>query len=99
VRFGIADMAVQIEAARLLCHRAAIAADRGLPHGREASMAKLYATEACTRVVERALHYHGAVGFMSDSPIQRYYRDCKVFELGEGSSELQRNMIARELGL
>jgi alkylation response protein AidB-like acyl-CoA dehydrogenase len=99
VRFGIADMAVQIEAARLLCHRAAVAADRGLPHGREASMAKLYATEACTRVVERALHYHGAAGFLSESPIQRYYRDCKVFELGEGSSELQRNMIARELGL
>jgi alkylation response protein AidB-like acyl-CoA dehydrogenase len=99
VRFGIADMAVQIEAARLLCHRAAIAADRGLAHGREASMAKLFASEACTRIVERALHYHGAAGFMSDSPIQRYYRDCKVFELGEGSSELQRNMIARELGL
>jgi alkylation response protein AidB-like acyl-CoA dehydrogenase len=99
VRFGIADMAVQIEAARLLCHRAAIAADRGLPHGREASMAKLYATEACTRIVERALHYHGAAGFMSSSPIQRYYRDCKVFEFGEGSSELQRNMIARGLGL
>jgi len=99
VRFGIADMAVQVEAARLLCHRAAIAADRGLPHGREASMAKLYATEACTRIVERALHYHGAAGFMSESPIQRYYRDCKVFELGEGSSELQRDMIARELGL
>ncbi len=99
VRFGIADMAVRIEAARLLCHRAAIAADRGLPHGREASMAKLYATEACTHIVERALHYHGASGYLSDSPIQRYYRDCKVFELGEGSSELQRNMIARELGL
>ncbi len=99
VRFGIADMAVQIEAARLLCHRAAIAADRGLPHSREANMAKLYATEACTRIVERALHYNGAAGFMSESPIQRFYRDCKVFELGEGSSELQRDMIARELGL
>jgi butyryl-CoA dehydrogenase len=99
VRFGIADMAVQIEAARLLCHRAAIAADRGLAHSREANMAKLYATEACTRIVERALHYGGAAGFMSDSPIQRFYRDCKVFELGEGSSELQRDMIARELGL
>ena len=99
VRFGIADMAVQLDAARLLCHRAAMAADRGLPHSREASMAKLYATEACTRIVERALHYHGAAGFMSESPIQRYYRDCKVFELGEGSSELQRNMIAHELGL
>ncbi len=99
VRFGIADMAVQIDAARLLCHRAAIAADRGLPHGREANMAKLFATEACTRIVERALHYHGAAGFMSESPIQRFYRDCKVFELGEGSSELQRDMIARELGL
>jgi alkylation response protein AidB-like acyl-CoA dehydrogenase len=99
VRFGIADMAVQIEAGRLLCHRAAIAADRGLPHGREANMAKLYATETCTRIVERALHYNGAAGFMSESPIQRFYRDCKVFELGEGSSELQRDMIAREIGL
>ena len=99
VRFGVADMAVQLDAARLLCHRAAIAADRGLPHDREASMAKLYATEACTRIVERALHYHGASGFMSESPIARYYRDCKVFELGEGSSELQREMIARGLGL
>ncbi len=99
VRFGIADMATQIEASRLLCHRAAIAAERGLAHGREASMAKLFATEACTKIVERALHYHGASGFMSESPIQRYYRDCKVFELGEGSSELQRNMIAGELGL
>lgn len=99
VRFGLADMAVRIEAARLLCHRAALAADRGLPHGREASMAKLYATEACTQIVERALHYHGAAGFMADSPIQRFYRDCKVFELGEGSSELQREMIARELGI
>jgi alkylation response protein AidB-like acyl-CoA dehydrogenase len=97
VGFGIADMATQIEASRLMCHRAAIAADRGLPHAREASMAKLFATEACTKIVERALHYNGAAGFMSESPIQRYYRDCKVFELGEGSSELQRNMIAREL--
>ncbi|MBW2242155.1 MAG: acyl-CoA dehydrogenase family protein [Deltaproteobacteria bacterium] len=99
VRFGIADMAVQIEASRLLCHRAAIAADQGLPHGREANMAKLFATEACTKIVERALHFHGAAGFMSESPIQRFYRDCKVFELGEGSSELQRDMIAREIGL
>lgn len=99
VRFGITDMATQIEAARLLCHRAAIAADRGLPHGREASMAKLFATEACTRITERALHYHGATGFMSESPVQRFYRDCKVFEFGEGSSELQREMIARELEL
>lgn len=97
VSFGIADMATQIEAARLMCHRAAIAADRGLPHSREASMAKLFATEACTKIVERALHYNGAAGFMSESPIQRYYRDCKVFELGEGSSELQRSMIARDV--
>ena len=81
VRFGISDMAMQIEAARLLCHRAAIAADRGLSYSREASMAKLFATEACTKIVERALHYNGAAGFMTDSPIQRYYRDCKVFEL------------------
>lgn len=97
VSFGIADMATQIEASRLMCHRAAIAADRGLPHSQEASMAKLFATEACTKIVERALHYNGASGFMSESPVQRYYRDCKVFELGEGSNELQRNMIAREV--
>lgn len=99
VRFGIADMAVQIEVGRLLCHRAAIAGDRGLPHGLGANMAKLFATEACTKIVERALHYNGASGFMSESPIQRFYRDSKVFELREGSSELQRDMIARELGL
>ena len=97
VGFGIADMATQIEAARLMCHRAAIAADRGLPHSREASMAKLFATEGCTKIVERALHYNGASGFMTESPVQRFYRDCKVFELGEGSNELQRNMIAREI--
>ncbi|MCP5069238.1 MAG: acyl-CoA dehydrogenase, partial [bacterium] len=82
VRFGIADMATQIEASRLLCHRAAIAADQGHAHSREANMAKLFATEACTRIVERALHFHGAAGFMTESPIQRLYRDCKVFELG-----------------
>ena len=97
VGFGIADMATQIEAARLMCHRAAVAADRGLSHSREASMAKLFATSACTKIVERALHYNGAAGFMSESPVQRYYRDCKVFELGEGSNELQRNMIARDV--
>lgn len=99
VRFAVADMAVQVEAARLLCHRAAVAADRGLPHAREASMAKLFATEACTRIAERAIHYHGAAGFLAESPVARFYRDCKVLELGEGPSELQREMIARELGL
>ncbi len=61
--------------------------------------AKLFATQACTRITERALHYHGATGFMSDSPVQRFYRNCKVFEFGEGSSELQREMIAPGLGL
>jgi len=60
-------------------------------------MAKLFATEACTKIVERALHFNGVSGFMSESPIQLYYRDCRVFVLGEGSSELQRNMIARDV--
>lgn len=60
---------------------------------------ELFATEACTKIVERALHYNGAAGFMTDSPIQRYYKNCKVFELSKGSSELQRNMIAWEIGL
>lgn len=97
VRFTLADMATQLEAAWQLTLSAARLVDRGQPHGPEASMAKLFSTEACTRVCERALHLSGAQGYMMESEAQRYYRDCKVLELGEGTSEIQRETIARML--
>ena len=97
IRFTLADMATQIEASWRLTEHAARVADAGHPHDREASIAKLFATEACTKICERALHLGGAQGYMTESPVQRFYRDCKVLELGEGSSEIQRETIARTL--
>ena len=85
VRFTLADMATRLEAGWQLCLHSARLADAGLPHDKEASMAKLFATEACTWVCERALHLSGAQGYMSESPVQRFYRDCKVLEIGEGT--------------
>jgi len=98
-QFKLADMDTMIQAARLLTYRAAWLADRGLPHIKEASQAKLFATEACTRICGEAMQIHGAYGYMMDSPIQRYYRDTKVLEIGEGTSEIQRGIIAKQLGL
>ncbi len=97
VRFTLADLATELEAGWQLTLSAARLADSGRPHGPEAAMAKLFATEACTRACERALHLSGAQGYMLESPAQRYYRDCKVLELGEGTSEIQRETIARML--
>lgn len=98
VRFTIADMATRLEAAWRLTLHAARLADAGLAHDCEASMAKLFATESCTYVCERALHLCGAQGYMRASPAQRFYRDCKVLELGEGTSEIQRETIYRHIG-
>lgn len=95
----LADMATAIEAARVLTLKAAWKAARGEPHALEASQAKLFATEACTRVTEQALQIHGGSGYAMESPVQRFYRDCKVLEIGEGTSQIQRNTIARQLGL
>lgn len=99
VAWMLADMHASIEAARLLTWQAAWKAARGERHVLEASRAKLFATETCTRVAERALQIHGAYGYAMDSPVQRFYRDCKLLEIGEGTSEIQRNTIARQLGL
>jgi len=99
VRFTLADIATRLEAAWQLTLHAARLIDAGLPFDREASMAKLFASEACTWVCERVLHLSGAQGYMRESPAQRFYRDCKVLELGEGTSEVQREMIARSLGV
>ncbi|MFQ5479279.1 MAG: acyl-CoA dehydrogenase family protein [Candidatus Binatia bacterium] len=97
VRFTLADMATRSEAAWQLTLVAARLADAGQPHDKAASMAKLFASETATWVCERALHLCGAQGYMRESPAQRFYRDCKVLELGEGTSEIQRETIARYL--
>jgi len=93
VRFTLADLAAQLAAARALVYGAAGRLARGRSFDVEASIAKLVASEAATRIAERALHLHGAQGYMADSAAQRHYRDCKVFEWGEGANELQREMI------
>lgn len=99
VRFTLADMATRLEAAWQLTLHAARLIDAGQPFDREASMAKLFASESCTWACERALHLCGAQGYMRESGAQRFYRDCKVLELGEGTSEIQRETIARHLGI
>jgi len=99
IQHKLADMDTAIQAARLLTYKAAWLADRGEPHVKEASQAKLFASETCTRTTEQALQIHGAYGYVMDSPLQRFYRDTKVLEIGEGTSEILRNVIARQLGL
>jgi short/branched chain acyl-CoA dehydrogenase len=97
IQFKLADMATQVEAARLLTWQAAARIDRGLPPGMHASMAKLHASEVATWCAGQAVQVHGGLGFMEESPVARYYRDAKVGEIGEGTSEVQRILIAREL--
>ena len=97
IRFTLADMATRLEAAWQLCLYSARLADANRPHDQEASMAKLFATETCTWACERALHLCGAQGYMKESPVQRFYRDCKVLEIGEGTSEIQRETIFRQM--
>ena len=98
IRFTLAEMATRLEAAWQLTLHTARVADAGHRHDREASMAKLFASETCTWVCERTLHLCGAQGYMRESAAQRFYRDCKVIELGEGTSEIQRETIARLMG-
>ncbi len=96
-QFKLADMAVGIEAARLLTYRAAALMDRGLRCTKEASIAKLFASQACNRTVYDALQIHGGNGFIREFPIERYFRDARVTEIYEGTSEIQRLIIAREV--
>lgn len=91
----LADMATQVEAARWLVYRAAWLADQGLPYRKEAAMAKLYASEAANRVASASVQVHGGYGWMRESRIARFYSDAKILEIGEGTSEIQRNIIAR----
>jgi len=99
VAFKLADMAVEIEAGRQLVLRAAWLKDQGRPFALEAAMAKLYTGELSHRVVNHALQIHGGYGFMEEFAIARLYRDQKILEIGEGTNEVQRLVIARLLGL
>jgi alkylation response protein AidB-like acyl-CoA dehydrogenase len=104
IQFKLADMATEIEAARLLTYQAAWLADRAIASGdhparytRESSMAKLYAGEVAVRVANEAVQIHGGYGFIKDYPAEKYYRDVKLCTIGEGTSEIQRLVIARQL--
>jgi short-chain 2-methylacyl-CoA dehydrogenase len=99
VQFKLADMATEIEAARGLVHKAAWLKDRGRPFAQQAAIAKLYTGELARRVCNESLQVHGGYGFMDEYPISRFYRDAKVLEIGEGTNEIQRLVIARGLGL
>jgi alkylation response protein AidB-like acyl-CoA dehydrogenase len=97
VQWMIADSKTELEAAKLLVYRAAIEADRSDRYSLEASMAKLYASEAATRACNRALQVHGGYGYTREFPVERHLRDAKLCEIGEGTSEVQRMIIARNL--
>jgi short-chain 2-methylacyl-CoA dehydrogenase len=99
VQFHFADMATEIEAGRALVHKAAWLKDEGRDFAREAAMAKLYTGELSHRVANAALQIHGGYGYMEESAIARLYRDQKILEIGEGTNEVQRMVIARHLGL
>jgi hypothetical protein len=93
----LADLAVEVEAARLLTLRAAYGKDQGRPVMREASMAKVFASEVAVRCATKAVQVHGGYGYTREFPVERFYRDAKLCEIGEGTSEVQRMMIARHL--
>ena len=99
IQFKLADMATEIEAGRSLVYKAAWLKDQGRPFAREAAMAKLFTGELSNRVANAALQIHGGYGYMEEAAVSRLYRDQKILEIGEGTNEVQRMVIARHLGL
>lgn len=97
IQFMLADMAMEIEAARLLVYNAARLKLAGQPFSKEAAMAKLYASEVAMRATNHAIQIHGGYGYTKDFPVERYMRDAKLCEIGEGTSEIQRTVIARHI--
>jgi alkylation response protein AidB-like acyl-CoA dehydrogenase len=99
IQFKLADMATEIEAARGLVYKAAWLKDQDRPFAQAAAIAKLYTGELARRAANEALQIHGGYGYMDEYPVSRFYRDAKVLEIGEGTNEVQRLVIARGLGL
>ncbi|MEU3615348.1 acyl-CoA dehydrogenase family protein [Streptomyces sp. NPDC006872] len=97
VAHKIADIGTEFEAARWMVYRAAWLADQGRPYSTEAAMAKLYASEVANRAASQALQIHGGYGYVRESEISRFYADAKILEIGEGTNEIQRDVIARAL--
>lgn len=97
IQFKLADMAMKIELARNMVYKAAWLKDQGRPFSKEASMCKLYASEICMEVTDQAVQIHGGYGYMRDYHVERYMRDGKLTEIGEGTSEVQRLVIARQI--
>ena len=97
IRAMLVDMATEIDAARLLTYRALHMEERGLKHTKETSMAKLYASEMADRVTYKAIQIHGGYGLTTDFPVERYWRDARLCTIGEGTSEIQRLIIAAEM--
>ena len=98
IQFKLADMAMKTELARLMVHKAAWLKDNGKPFSKEAAYGKLYASEICVQNASEAIQIHGGYGYMKEYPVERYLRDAKLMEIGEGTSEIQRLVIARQLG-
>jgi alkylation response protein AidB-like acyl-CoA dehydrogenase len=98
IAFKLADMAMEIEAARNLLYKACYLKDQGRPFAKEASMAKLFASEVMRRVTHQAVQIFGGYGLMEEYPVAKFYRDQRLLEIGEGSSEVQRMVISRHLG-
>ena len=97
IQFKLADMATQTDLARLAVYRAAWMNDQGLPFKKEASMAKLFASEVAVTAAREAVQIHGGYGYINESAVSRFYRDSQVLEIGEGPSEVPRILIPREL--
>jgi alkylation response protein AidB-like acyl-CoA dehydrogenase len=90
-------MAMRIEASRLLVYHAAMRKDAGLEYVKQAAIAKLFASESANWVTDKAIQIHGGMGYCRDVPVERMHRDAKLMEIGEGTSEIQRLVIAREI--
>jgi alkylation response protein AidB-like acyl-CoA dehydrogenase len=98
IQFKLADMAMKIELARNMVYKAAWLKDQGRPFKKEAAMCKLYASEICMEVTSQAVQIHGGYGYMKEYQVERFMRDAKLLEIGEGTSEIQRMVISRQLG-
>jgi alkylation response protein AidB-like acyl-CoA dehydrogenase len=98
IQFKLADMAMEIEMARMMVLKAAWLKDQGRPFSKECAMAKLFASEVATRAANQAIQIHGGAGYMEEYPVSRFWRDAKLTEIGEGTSEIQRLVIAKQLG-
>jgi butyryl-CoA dehydrogenase len=97
IQFKLADMCTEIDAARVLTWRAATRKDEGARHGTDSAMAKLFASEVANRVAKEAVQVFGGYGYLADFPVERHYRDAKITEIYEGTSEIQRLVIASAL--